>query len=131
MTKTIFIGTYDLGAESVDLYARAGTGAEFSTRSGTKDQRQRAGIWVGMDYPEWHQVVGSVLHEAKEACHMRMGTRLLPDIDYSRDSGGYYFFETHAQHSELCGRVGYFLAQCLPALGRAWKRWQKEGKCKP
>jgi hypothetical protein len=122
------VGTYDLGAESVELYVRPGTGADFSTHSGTVRKRQIAAIYVGMDYATWDGVVTCLLHEAKEAVEMRMGVRLRPDIDFSRDAAGWYFFSTHAQHSEMCARVGYFLAQCLPDVERIWKQWRKPPK---
>jgi len=124
--KLATVGVYDLGSESVVLMLRSGTGADFSTRSGTP--KDKACIWVGADQEQWGAVVSSLLHEAKEFTEMRMGCRWTPDIDYARDAAGYMFLETHAQHSEVCARVGYFLSNCLPSLASVWNKWKK--RCK-
>ncbi len=122
------LGIYDLGAETIEVYVRDGTGAEFCTWSGPKGERHIASIVVGMDYSEFYRVVVNLMHEAKEMSDMRMGCRLCPDIDYARDSGGYVFMETHAQHGEVCARVGYLLTECWSDLSRAWNKWKKETK---
>jgi hypothetical protein len=122
--REVKVGVYDLGAESVELWLRPGGGAGFSTRSGSQEARGMAVIRCGSD-TTWGEMVGNLLHEAKEFIQMRMGTRMVPDVDYARDQAGYAFFETHTQHSEACARVGHFLSECLPDLGRAWKQWKK------
>lgn len=124
MKKPRKIGIYDLGAEAVELWIRPGTGAGFSTQSGSKQQRRPARITCGMDI-EPDEVVGNLIHEAKEFCDMRMGCRHVPDLDYARDAAAYTFIETHTQHSELCARVGFFLAECLPDLQKAHRQWRK------
>lgn len=127
MRQMMVVGTYDLGAEAVELALVPGVSGGFSTRSGPKrDKRRMARIEVGADYLYWWEVVTCLQHEAKEFCDMRMGCRWEPDIDYSNNAAGYLFVETHAQHGEICARVGYLFADCLPDLAKAWKQWKKE-----
>jgi hypothetical protein len=85
-------------------------------------------MWIGFDEEEWGRLVISVLHEAKEFVQMRMGLRFIPGVDYANDAAGYVFMETHAQHAEVCARVGWFLATCMPDVCKAWRAWKK-GKC--
>lgn len=125
MTNPVTVGVYDLGAESVEIALRAGTGADFTTRSGSIGPRQMPLIALGADQDDWSRLVAALVHEVYEVSAMRMGCRFVPDLDYARDAGGYVFVATHAQHSEICARVGYLLVECLPDLATAWKKWQK------
>ena len=121
--KQVIVGTYDLGAESVVLILRPGMGGDFHTRS--DPPRKMPCISVGADSGSWQKLVAWLVHEVVEVVMMRMGLRYVPDVDYARDAAGYLFVETHAQHSEVCARVGWFLADCLPDLNKAWKKWKK------
>jgi hypothetical protein len=123
--KDVIVGTFELNDEPVLLVLRAGVGGNYLSRS---DDRKPVLFQVGGDQTYWRDVVGSLLHEAKEFVDMRMGCRFEPSPNYAYDNGSYLFVETHTQHSEVCWRVGAFLAQCLPDLERAWKQWQRQAK---
>ncbi len=123
--KQKIVGTFELNDETVLLVLREGVGGNYLSRS---DDRKSVLFQVGGDQTDWRDVVGSLLHEAKEFVDMRLGCRLEPSPNYAYDNGSYLFVETHTQHSEVCWRVGAFLAQCLPDLWMAWKKWREGGK---
>lgn len=127
MKRPIKVGVYNLGSESVELVLREGNGANFDTRSSRDGQADMTVIEIGGDgSTDWGEILSRLTYEAMELMAMRMGCRFVSDPDYARDLCGYAFMMTHAQHSQLCGRVGYFLADCLPDLARAWKQWRKK-----
>lgn len=122
--KQKIVGTYMLNDEPIVLALREGTGGDFTTRPETK---QPAIISVGAGGPnaEWRFAVGILLHEAGEFVAVRMGLRYRPSGEFAMDNGSHVFLMTHTQYSELTARVGEFLAECLPDLCDAWRKWKK------
>lgn len=123
--KELHVGVYDLGAESVEVQLRSGLGGDWTTRS---DVGKMALIQVGADHEEWYGLVVAILHELMDLTGFRMGCIFRYSPNYSRDNGAQLFVYDHTGHSEMCARVGWFLADCLPDLARAWDKWKKEKK---
>jgi len=44
---------------------------------------------------------------------------------YYVDLTAYALIQTHEEFTEACHRAGMFLAECLPDVQRAWKKWKK------
>lgn len=124
MPKPVKVGVYDLGSESVEIMARSGIGAEFTTRS---DEQMMPLVTLGFDNT-WEGIVANITHELAELTAVRMNCRYHDSVDYARDNGARLFVYTHTQHSEVCARVGYFLAACYDDLSKAWKKWKKENR---
>lgn len=115
---------YDLGGDSVIVKLRKGVGGNFAKNyDGTP-----AIFEIGADCGEWPEFVGALVHEAKEFADMRTGCRFVITGDTAKDNGSYVFVETHLQHAEVSARVGWFLADCLPHMQKAWRKWQNEEK---
>lgn len=123
----IFVGTYDLGLEQVDLWLRDGLGADFSM---TPEKGRCPKIQVGMDTGSWQETVGRLHHEAMELTMAKMGLRYGESPDYARDNGASLFVMTHTQFSEASARTGMFLAQALPQFGFAFRKWRSKRKKK-
>lgn len=121
--KQVIVGTYDIGSERVELFLRQGDGGEFNAMP---DRSGIAQIKIGADFPTWHDVVATLLHEALEFQMMQRGNRYSPAPDHAQDHSSYLFVMTHQQFSEVTARAGIFVAHCLPDLARAWNRWRKK-----
>jgi hypothetical protein len=120
------VGSYILGIRAVDVYwERGGDGSFYGAGSG-KDNTVGE-INIGIDLP-WFQLLGVVLHEALEMALNDMCCRWRPSNRYSEDNACYLFTMTHDQFSEAVARVGSFLADCLPDLATAHKKYAKEEK---
>ena len=119
--KQVIVGRYDLGGEPVIVKLQPGNHAEFAVPfNGTPTV-----MLIGSDVENWGQLVGLLMHEAKEFCDTRIGCRYAVTGDVAKDNGSYMFVETHLQHSEVCARVGWFLADCFLDLSTAWGKWKK------
>ncbi len=119
----LFIGTYDLGLEQVDLWVRSGFGADFAM---APEKGRCPKIQVGLETGTWQEAVGRLHHEAMELTMAKMGLRYSESPDYARDNGASLFVMTHTQFSEASARTGMFLAQCLPDFGRGFRKWRKK-----
>lgn len=120
--KHKIVGTYDLWGETVLLKLREGIDGGFLKNYDCKPTE----MFLGADVGKWQSLVGILAHEAKEFLDTEMGCRYAVTGDAAKDNGSYLFVATHTQHSEMCARLGWFLADCLPDLSAAWKQWQKE-----
>jgi hypothetical protein len=106
----------------VQVALRDGIGGEFVWC----DDDPCARITVGADHDAWGDVVAVVLHEAEEAVAVQLLLRFSLHDSYARDRLSLLFVMTHPQLSEVCARVGPFLAACLPEIEAAWKQWIRE-----
>ncbi len=122
--KSLAVGTFDLWGVTIHLKLREGQNADFLQTFDGKPMVMR----IGADVECWQNVVGLLLHEVKEFTDMQIGCRYVVTADAAKDNSSYLFVETHTQHSEVCARIGWFLADCLPALETAWKKWKKQQK---
>ncbi len=116
------IGIYFLGRTEVEVFAREGNGGEFYF-SPEKGHLPR--MKIGMDYKDWGDVVEVVVHEAMEFCLDEMRTRYECSNDITQDHAAYLFVFQHKDLSEACSRVGQFVAEVLPDLSTAYRRWKK------
>ncbi|MCE5324904.1 MAG: hypothetical protein LLG01_00670 [Planctomycetaceae bacterium] len=119
------VGTYRLGGQMVQVVLREGRGGEGYPLPGDIDYPR---IKIGADSRDWQYVVGVAMHEASELVASYLHYRYGPTNMDADDLLSLVFIMTHPQFSELCARVGMFLADCLPDLSAAWKKWKKEKK---
>jgi hypothetical protein len=123
--KQKIVGTYRLGEVSVQIVIREGYGGDFFSRPGDIPYPR---IKIGADTDHWHNVVSTLLHEAQEYVIASICCRMTPDDEFGRDSASYVFWLRHEQFSDVCARAGILLADCLPDLRKAWKKWKKNQK---
>ncbi len=109
----------------VQLVLREGSGGECYPLPGDIPHPR---VKVGADQAQWSDVVVVTLHEAAELVASTLLYRYEQTNDDGNDRLSLLFVMTHPQFSEVCARVGMFLAQCLPDLGVAWKKWRKGRK---
>jgi len=119
------VGAYQLGSHMVQVVLREGDGGEYYVLPGDIPHPR---IKVGADQGEWSDVVEVLLHEAMEQVMADLGYRWEPTNAVSRDRLGMMFMMAHPEFSEVCARVGLFLALCLPDVGVAWREWKKGAK---
>jgi hypothetical protein len=118
--KQRLVGTYRLGAFNVTLYLRDGTGGEFYY---APDEKNPPRMNVGQE-GGWHQVVGTLIHEAAEFSLSNMRCRY--ELDENQPSSDrFHFFANHYQFSTMSLDVGMFVAQSLPDLSKAFGAWPK------
>lgn len=125
--KQKIVGTYRLGDDSVQIVLREGNGGDFYFLPGDIPYPR---IKIGANVENWHNIIGTLLHEAQEYVLARLCCRLTPDDEFGRDSASYIFLLRHEQYSDVCARAGMLLAQCLPDLSAAWKKWKKKKQMK-
>lgn len=125
--KQSIVGTYRLGDEYCQLVLRAGTGGDFYA---LPEHGHVPRMKVGADHELWGDVLAATIHEAMEFCLCRIKCRLYPQEDHGNDSLGYTFVMSHPDFSDVCGRVAWFLAEAVPDLSEAWRKWKKKGKAK-
>lgn len=123
--KQKIVGSYLLGNEYVELVLREDTGGEFYL---TPEDGHIARIKVGADYPDWGDVVRTLLHEAMELATARIKVRYFPQDDHGGDTHNYLFVMSHGDYADVCGRVAGFLVAALPDLAGAWKVWKRGSK---
>lgn len=122
--KQIFIGTFPIGHENVDLYAMPDEdGGCFYTQPNDKDP---ARIKVGLAKDSWPMVVEVLLHEAMEMATARYGGRFYPCGNMANGSDRYHFAFDHNQFSEICAAVALFITPALPKLAQQWTKLQKK-----
>lgn len=83
---------------------------------------------AGADHDDWGMVVATLMHEAQEVCLSRLCLRFTPSDEFGRDAASYVFMMRHEQFSDAVARTALFLADCLPDVKRAWKKWKKTKK---
>jgi len=119
--KPKLLGDYEIGYESVRLYVREGTGAEFYRQSADVNCPT---VYVGLEAPQWHMIVARVLHEVLELTLDRLFCRFYPSRDLSADTGAYVFMLDHRQFSTVCADVAEFLCAALPDLEEEYRKQQ-------
>lgn len=117
------VGTYRLGGQMVQVVLRKGAGGKCYPMPGDIPYPR---IEVGADQETWAEVVAVAMHEAAELVCSYLHYRYEPTNMDGNDLLSLVFIMTHPQFSELCARVGMFLAACLPDLAKAWKEWKKK-----
>lgn len=120
--RQAIVGIYPLGHIDVEVVLREGSGAEYWSRP---DKGHIPTIKIGADQRQWGCIVECAMHEAMEFELTERMHRFIPCADLGRDNGVYSFHFSHAEFSDACNRVGFFLAACLPDLATAWKKWKK------
>jgi hypothetical protein len=125
MLKRVFVGTFELGYARIKLYLRPGTGADFDYL--TPDGGLPA-IQIGADATHWRRIVGALIHETQEISMQDMGLSFQPCPSLSDGSANYTFVMNHEQFNECCCRSGDFVSSALPALLKAWEKWNKVKK---
>lgn len=124
MSKQIFVGTFSLGHENVDLYALPEeSGGYFYTRP---DENSKARIKVGLDHRHWDMAVDVLLHEAFEMATARAGRRYQKCGNITKGSDRYHFIFDHNDFTEICGAVAVFLSAALPKLAVHWTKLHKK-----
>lgn len=117
------VGYLRFGFETVEVVLREGDGGEFYSCPASGEV---ARIKVGADYDDWSEVVRVLVHELFEYAMFREKARYEITGDVSKDSGAYVFMFNHAEFSNIAGKVSQALADGLPAVATAWRRWKKE-----
>jgi hypothetical protein len=120
--KQVIVGVYYFGHDQAQLVLREGTGGECYV---TPEKGSIARIKVGADEKQWSGMVAVLLHEVTELASAKMGLRWHPSDNIGNDNGEFLFAMTHPQFSELSARAADYLAESLPDLSAAWKKWHK------
>lgn len=123
--KQVFVGSYYLGKEYVDLILREDTGGEYYS---APEKQRPARIKIGADYDKWDDVFTALLHESMELVLDKIKARYNATFDFSNDHGSYLFVFRHDEFSDAVGRVADFLSTCLPDVEKGWKKWGKSRK---
>lgn len=113
------VGTYTLGLRNIRLFVEpehANGSVEFVPSDGGSGT-----VIVGIDGP-WGESVSVLLHELYEGTLVDLNTRYKLRPSYSEESSDYMFFLSHNQLGEAHERVGYLLAEMLPAFFKAYKK---------
>jgi hypothetical protein len=121
------VGVYALGDLDVRLCCRDGFGGEFST---IPKKNSVPEIVVGFESHNWQRITSVLLHEAFELEMHFLGLRYDRSNDYGNDHSGYIFIFNHPQFSDVCGRVGVFLANTLADLCKHFRQYEKDCKAK-
>jgi hypothetical protein len=115
----IFIGTFSLGHENVELYAITNErGGYFYTRP---DDKSPARIKVSISVNHWDHCVSILLHETFEMAMTRARVRYEQD-GYVGDTASYLFSFDHSKFVQICEDVAQFATPALPALAKAWRK---------
>lgn len=124
-SDTVLVGVFQLGFRMVRLIA------DFTTANGCvkvcPDDRGLPEVVVGCD-TSWSEVCGTFLHEAYELTFIDLQTRYKAQPSWSEESSDFMFIMTHNQLSEACERMGSFVDEALPALGKVYSKRMR--KCK-
>lgn len=115
------VGEYKIGAESVEVFIRDGNGGEFYFMP---EPGRLPRIKIGGDQ-SWNEVMATVLHEAMEYAFCRSQLRFSPAPEISPDNGSYMFCMNHTQFSVAVGSIASFVADLVPDLQRAYKKFSK------
>lgn len=117
----IDVGSYDLGNRRVTV--------RLDKQSSNGHCHIIDGIiFIGIDGNNWREVIGILLHEAMELAIMDLELRYTPSHDESNSADIYLFIMTHPQFSQVCGRVGNFLYECLPDLTRSYREANRKNR---
>jgi hypothetical protein len=116
------VGTYDIGDGMCDIFLREGTGADFYFYYGND---KKPVILLGADYSNWNEIVSLLVHESLEFTAARTKQRYQKSDCAELDHGSYIFIMSHGAFTDCCARVGCLLADALPDICTAWKKWKK------
>lgn len=119
----IFVGTFPLGFENVELYALAGTtDGYFYCRP---DDKSPGRIKVGIGTKEWDQVVSVLLHETFEMLCAKLRLRY-EATGVCGDHASYLFVMNHCQFVDLCQSQASFITLALPKLAEVWRKQRRK-----
>jgi hypothetical protein len=118
--KQIFLGHFQLGWENVDLYVlpEEDGGVYFFC----PDAKSLGRIKVGLDYDYWNQVLTVLFHEGLEYLLEKYGYCFNRAGNICRDLGAKWFHFNHVEYSEICSRLGVFIAEAAPKVEKEWKK---------
>ena len=120
--KNKTIGTYKLGGENVRIELHDGLGG---TGEDAPDDGGVGCLSIGGNHKTWAEFLEIVTHELFEYSLDCRGCRMVRTSDYSRDSSACLFMFDHALLSVVAADVGHYLAAALPAIQKAWNKWNK------
>lgn len=124
--KQKFIGSFDLGWETVDLIAildDIGGCFYFQPEPGKVPR-----IKVGLDYEKWSEVVSTLLHETFEFVLAREGLRFVACRKFNNDHADYLFAFDHPAFSRICSNAALFVTEAMPKLAAAYNLQRKKKK---
>jgi hypothetical protein len=114
------IGTYPLGDTYVDLYAVTDSQEAalfFKPEAGALPR-----IKIGLDDPDWRNVVDSLLHESMEFLMMQNNVTFDAVGSSPFNTQNRYFLFNHGQFCDLIHYQSEFLIAAQPALEKVWKK---------
>jgi hypothetical protein len=123
MQNEVFIGTYRIGFENVDLFGQITDNGGFFDLCPDKN---KAHMKVGLTDENWDATVSIILHESMEFILLRANCAHAPINDTCASLSNRLFVLTHSQLDEACDRQAGFISDALPALETAWKKYHKK-----
>jgi len=123
--KQIVVGTFEIGYDRATVILRSGTGGNIIF---SPEGNGVAHIFIGADFKQWRDVIGTLLHECMEFCMSKMECSYRPGNFISHDSANYHFVMNHMQFSECCCRSSELITPAIPVLAKAWNRWNADKK---
>jgi len=125
MMKQLFVGTFRLGHQNVDLYALPDeAGGEFYC---TPDDKSLPRIKVGIQSDSWHETVSVLIHESFELAAAILRVRFERD-GVRGDAASYLFSFDHSQFCDLCNCTAEFITPALPKLATIYNRQHPKAK---
>lgn len=122
--KTKLLGTFPIGPGQATLYVSDDSGGLCSISSTMPVPE----ITIGLNEEAWDQVLSVLLHEAFECVAMQSRLHYEPSIQFAGENGRYLFVMDHYQFSEVCAKVGLFVAESVPVLAASYNRFKRRGK---
>lgn len=122
--KQTIVGAFRLGHHPIQIVIREDNGGEFYFEP---ELGEIGRIKVGVDCA-WIDVVDVLLHELVEYWLADKGKRYNPTSDSSASHDTYLFCFSHPDLSIMTHDVGVFIAESLPSIGDAYKKWHAKKK---
>ena len=123
MSEPIYLGAYQIGFRMAKVYVEDHCGgASFWTLCSSGPDKDYARISVGCGSEYYYKSLACLLHEAME---MIMG-----DLHVTYRKDGYFdqnasdmphFHFHHNEFTEICARLGVFMARVEPDFKAAWQ----------
>lgn len=119
--KQIFVGSYYLGREYVDVILTEENGGCYYL---APEKQRPPRIKIGIQ-DDWQETVSIVLHEIQELCMDKLRCRYDATNNMANDHSSYLFILDHITFSDVCARVGKFLADALPDIAKKYSEFKK------
>ena len=113
--------------ERIRVSLRSGTGAAVLRPT---DKCKNFEFVIGADYEYWWEVLDALFHETMEYCLDQLGCRFRKTNSMDCAHSNYNFIFDHLQFTEASARASYFMAESIPDVCTAWKKWHKKVKGK-